>query len=289
MLIRGAGIPQRFLLFQARGGVFLNVLVQFIQFCVQRGEDVLVVIFNGGLVVLDGCLVSGDGGLCGVGLGYQRGQLLFLGELVKLRRAEQGELFLFGQEVLGVKIIGVEVLGVVFLNLVQHIPGASGGTGDLTGGAVGHALFGIVNHVLCLDHLLAGVFQRFLRVIQQLFRFNQHFGADLIQLFSVQHHVHLPRQRTGDVHAGHAGDTRQFLLQLLVDEVAQLLYLHALIADGRHHDRQHGGVDLHGIGGGHRLVPAALQGRQLLLDVEAEGVHIRAVLELQHHHGGAVL
>ena len=131
LFLGGAGIPQRLLFFQALGGVFFDVLVQFIQFCVQRGEDILFVIFDGGLVVLDGGLVSGDGGLCGVGLGYQRGQLLFLGELVKLRCAEQGELFLFGQEVLGLKIIGVEVLGIIlvgieFLYLVQHIPCAGG-------------------------------------------------------------------------------------------------------------------------------------------------------------------
>ena len=123
----------------------------------------LVIISDAIRIFVESSLIGFDGGLCGVGLGYQRGQLLFLGELVKLRCAEQGELFLFGQEVLGVKIIGVEVLGIilvgiVFLNLVQHISGASGGTGDLTGGAVGHALFGIVNHLLRLYHLLAGIF-----------------------------------------------------------------------------------------------------------------------------------
>ena len=289
MLLRGAGIPQRLLFFQALGGVFFNVLVQFLQLCFQCGEDVIYIIFDGGLVVLDGGLVSGDGGLCGVGLGYQRGQLLFLGELVKLRCAEQGELLLLGEKIVGIKIIGIEVLGVVLLNFVQHIAGASGGTGDLTGGAVGHTLLGIVDHVLCLDHLFAGIFQRLFCVIQQFFRLGEHLGGDFIQPLSIEDDMHLPRQRTGDVHAGHAGDTRQFLLQLLVDEVAQLLYLHALIADGRHHDRQHGGVNFHGIGSGHCVVPAALQRRQLLLDVEAEGVHIRAVLKLQHHHGSAVL
>ena len=101
--------------------------------------------------------------------------------------------------------------------------------------------------------------------------------------------MHLTIHRAGDIHAGHARDARQLGGQLLIHEVAQLAHVHGIAADGGHHDGDHGGVYLQYVGRGHRVAPLALQRGDLLLDIDAQRVHIGAVFKLQHHHGYAVL
>ena len=101
--------------------------------------------------------------------------------------------------------------------------------------------------------------------------------------------MHLPVNGARDIHAGHAGDAGQLGAELIVHKVAQLAHVHGVAADGGHHHRDHGGVHLQYVGGGHAVVPLALQRGDLLLDVDAQRVHIGPVLKLHDHHGDAVL
>ena len=96
-------------------------------------------------------------------------------------------------------------------------------------------------------------------------------------------------QNTADVHAGNAGNAAQFIRQRLVHKVAELMDIHIVGGDRRHHDRQHGRVDLQHIGRRHGVLPLTLQNGDLLLDIHADGVQIDPLFKLQRHHRGAVL
>ena len=99
----------------------------------------------------------------------------------------------------------------------------------------------------------------------------------------------LPLHRAADGDAGYAGDALQLLGEGIFHKIRQLRHILAAVRHRRHLHRQHGGVDLQHIGGADAVVPVALQHIDLLLDIHADGVHIHAILELQHHHGDAVL
>ena len=153
-------------------------------------------------------------------------------------------------------------------------------------GSFGNAL---IQRFLGVGDLLLGAVQLAGGLVQLLARL---FADGLGQgghLLLVQHHVHLAIHGAHDLHAGHAGDARQLAGQLAVHEVAELAHVHVAAADGGHHHGDHGGVHLQNIGGGHGIVPLTLHRGHLLLDINAQRVHVGAVLELHHHHGDAVL
>ena len=155
--------------------------------------------------------------------------------------------------------------------------------------AGGNGLLGLIQLCLPLFHLVLGLLQIQLRLVQ----FGTHRIRQLlrqgVQLGLVQDHMGLPGHGAADRNAGHTGHALQLGGQLSGDEIAERVHVHVLPGHGGHHHRQHGWIDLQHIGGGDGVVPAALQYGDLLLDVHTDGIHIGAVLKLQRDHGYAVL
>ena len=112
--------------------------------------------------------------------------------------------------------------------------------------------------------------------------------GQIIQLLLAEDHMELMLDRTADGDTGHAGDALQLGGQGIRDKVGQLRDVLAVVGQGRHLHRQHGGVHFQHIGVAHGVAPGALQLVDLLLDIHADGVHVHPVLKLQHHHGHAV-
>ena len=94
--------------------------------------------------------------------------------------------------------------------------------------------------------------------------------------------MHLPCDGAADRDARDTADALELARQLIRDEVAQLLHVRPVARDGGNQRRDHGGVHLEHIRRGDCVVPARLQ-------VDADGVHVHAVLKLEHHHRDAVL
>ena len=87
----------------------------------------------------------------------------------------------------------------------------------------------------------------------------------------------------------HTGDAVELAGQRVADEVGKHRNVLAVIGHGGHLHRQHGGIDLEDKRSADGISPTALQGAELLLDVNADGIHIDAVFKFQHDHGHTVL
>ena len=170
----------------------------------------------------------------------------------------------------------------------QGCPGLSDGGHHTVAHAVRRRFFAVGKGLLGGGELIFGAIQLLLGLIQLFHRRVVYRLGHAVQLFRVENHMELAIHRAVDVHAGHAGDARQLLGQGLVHEVADLVHVLAVVADGRHHHGQHGGVDLHHVGGGHGVAPLAGQGGELLLNVHGNRVHVHPFFKFQHHHGHAV-
>ena len=172
------------------------------------------------------------------------------------------------------------------IHLAQAVPHSLQGLG----GRLGHGpRLRRADGGLGVQQLTAGLLQLGLGGIQlSVYRGGQLFGQG-VQLLLAEDHVHLLLQNAADGHAGHTCDALHLTRQGLFHELRQLRHIHTLPGHGGDLHRQHGGVDLQHIGRAHGIIPAALEGGDLLLDVHACGVHVHPLLKLQHHHGHAVL
>ena len=185
-------------------------------------------------------------------------------------------------------VIDIRVLQhtVDILQLVVHLIHR---VADRLGYAVSSGALGVRQRLLSVRHLLLRVAELALRLLQLVLHRVLQCGGQGVHLLLIQYHVGLAGQRAGHRDAGHAADALQLAGELIGDEVAEGVNILPLLGHRRHHDRDHGGIDLQHVGRTHRVGPLALQNRNFLLDVHTDGVHVHAVLELQHHHGNTVL
>ena len=225
----------------------------------------------GGLFLLGGRITVDDG--------------LISGDLIDVG----GHLRLVGGDALPQGLLLLRHVGGDVHGLLQGVHRLIQRAGHAVADAVGSLGDALVQRLLRLGHLLFGAAELARRLIQQLAGILTDGLRQIRHFFRVQHHMHLTVHRAGDLHTGHAGNARQLGAQLLLHEVAQLVDVHAVAADGGHHDGDHGGVHLQDIGRGHRIIPLPLQGGHLLLDIHAQRVHVDAALKLHHDHGDAVL
>ena len=192
----------------------------------------------------------------------------------------------------GLLPLNIRQLPEVVLELVPAVPHGFQTVLD-SGKGLGHGVpdggfLGAADSSLGAVDLAPGGGQLPCRVVQLLRNgIGQPLGQS-IQLLLAEDHMELTLHRAADGDAGHAGDALQLGGQGVVDEVRQLGDVLAVIGQGRHLHRQHGGVHFQHIGVAHGVAPGALQLVDLLLDIHADGVHIHPVLKLQHHHGHAV-
>ena len=171
----------------------------------------------------------------------------------------------------------------------QGIPCLFDGGHHAVADAVRRRFFAVGEGLLGGGELIFGAVQLLLGLVQLFRRRVVYRLGHAVQLFRVENYVELPVHRAADVHAGHAGDACQLLGEGLVHEVADLVDVLAVIADGGHHYGQHGGVDFHHVRGGHGVAPLAGQGGDFLLNVHRDGVHVHPFFKFQHHHGHAVV
>ena len=150
-------------------------------------------------------------------------------------------------------------------------------------------MLGVGQCLFAVRHLLLRGVQLALRLLQLLLHRVLQRGGQRVHLLLIQNDVGLPGQRAGHRDAGHTGDALQLAGELVRHQIAEGVHIRALLGHGGHHHRDHGRIDLQHIGCAHHVVPLALQHGDLLLDVHADGVHVHAILKLQHHHGHAVL
>ena len=170
----------------------------------------------------------------------------------------------------------------VFIDLVHRIA-------HRAGYAVRRGAFGVGQRLFTILHLPLGSVQLALRLFQLGLHRVRQLGGQRLHLLLIQNHMGLPGQRAGYRDAGHAADALQLAGQLVRHQIAEGVDVAALPGHGGHHHRDHGRVDLQHIGGPHRVGPLPLQHGDLLLDIHTDGIHVHAVLKLQHHHGRAVL
>ena len=174
--------------------------------------------------------------------------------------------------------------------LLIHVPQAAAHRLQRLGGRLCNGVllrrtdgrFGVLQLFFCLLQLPRR------RVQLPVHRLRQPRG-ERVHFLLAQDHVHLPLHQPAYGHAGHARDALHLARQRVFHELGKLRHVHLVAGHGGHGHRQHGGVNFQHIGRAHGVVPAALESGDLLLDVHARGVHIHALLKLQHHHGHAVL
>ena len=111
-----------------------------------------------------------------------------------------------------------------------------------------HGLLGTFQLRLCGTELSGGLIQL------PVHRLRQAPGKG-VQLFLTQYHMHLPLHRAADRHTGHACNALQLWRQRVLHKVRKVIHILALIADGHHIHRQHGGVHFQHIGCAHGVAP----------------------------------